>query len=332
MATKTVYQPIHPDILPKLLPEYVDFHNANTAFAPAIHEIPWDPACRKNPPVVGGSEPLPVGSVKDLPLSHCKMRVFTPEGQPPADGWPVFLFLHGGGWTLGNINTENAFSTNMCKRAKCVVVSVDYRLAPEEKYPKAVEDAEEALYWVRDHGKDELNVDLNKFAVGGSSSGGNLAAIVSHKAALANPPIPLAFQLLVVPVVDNTAQPSGVPHKSWLENANTPSLSPAKMLWYKQNYSPNEEDWTKWDNSPIFGPDEAFKRAPPTWLCVAELDILRDEGIAYAEKLKSFGVPVELKIYKGAPHPIMAMDGVLQIGRQLVSDAAEALAKAFGTL
>lgn len=164
-----------------------------------------------------------------------------------------------------------------------------------------------------------------------------------------NPPTPLAFQLLVVPVVDNTAQPSGVPHKSWLENAHTPSLSPAKMLWYKQNYSPNEADWTKWDNSPIFGPDEAFKRAPPTWVCVAELDILRDEGIAYAEKLRSFGVPVELKTYKGAPHPIMAMDGsviivgrvsscqrapsrVLQVGRQLVSDAAEALAKAFGTL
>ena len=112
-----------------------------------------------------------------------------------------------------------------------------------------------------------------------------------------------------MPVVDNTADPSGVPHKSWLENANTPSLSPAKMIWYKENYSPNPADWTKWDNSPIFGPDEAFRRAPPTWVCVAELDILRDEGIAYAEKLRSFGVPVELKIYKGAPHPIMAMDG-----------------------
>ena len=215
---------------------------------------------------------------------------------------------------------------NIPPGAKCVVVTVDYRLAPEEKYPKAVEDAEEALFWIRNHGKQELGVDLNKFAVGGSSrcvfrllfcidiahdsvSGGNLAAIVSHKAALANPPIPLAFQLLVVPVVDNTATPENSRHKSWQENANTPSLSPAKMLWYRQNYTPNEADWTKWDNSPLFGPDEAFKRAPPTWICVAELDILRDEGIAYAEKLQSFGVPTEVKIYKGAPHPIMAMDG-----------------------
>lgn len=81
------------------------------------------------------------------------------------------------------------------------------------------------------------------------------------------------------------------------------------MLWYKANYSPDEADWTKWDNSPIFAPEETFKKAPPAWVCVAELDILRDEGLAYAEKLKQAGVPVEVKIYKGSPHPIMAMDG-----------------------
>lgn len=132
---------------------------------------------------------------------------------------------------------------------------------------------------------------------------------MAHKAALAEPPIPLVFQLLVVPVVDNTASPTNTRYKSWQENANTPSLSPAKMIWYKNNYSPNEADWTNWDNSPIYAPDEAFRRAPPTWICVAELDILRDEGLAYAEKLSSFDVPVTTVIYKGAPHPIMAMDG-----------------------
>lgn len=143
------------------------------------------------------------------------------------------------------------------------------------------------------------------------------------------------------------------------------------MLWFKHNYSPNEADWTKWDNSPLFAPDESFKKVPPAWIGVAELDILRDEGIAYAEKLSKAGVPVDLKVYKGAPHPIMAMDGtfclfalevnthdrfampllreqgaslnlllqirqltdplrsVLQVGKQLVTDAVEALAKAF---
>ena len=93
---RTVYQPIHPEMLPKLLPEYVDFHNANTAFARGIHELPWDPAIRKLPPVQGGSEPLKVGYLKDIPLSKCTMRVFTPEGVAPAQGWPVFIFFHGG--------------------------------------------------------------------------------------------------------------------------------------------------------------------------------------------------------------------------------------------
>ena len=94
--TRTVFQPIHPDMLPKLLPEYVEFHNANTAFQPAVHEVPWDPAVRKKPPVQGGSEPLKVGSVRDVQLSKCAVRVFTPEGTAPANGWPVFIFYHGG--------------------------------------------------------------------------------------------------------------------------------------------------------------------------------------------------------------------------------------------
>lgn len=138
-----------------------------------------------------------------------------------------------------------------------------------------------------------------------------MAAVITHKAALSTPPVPLVFQLLVVPVADNTASPSGEPYSSWKESANVPSLTPAKMLWYRNNYSPHPEDWKKWDNSPIFAPEESFMRAPPAWIGVAELDILRDEGLAYAEKLKKAGVPVEVKIYAGAPHPIMAMDGTL---------------------
>ena len=124
-----------------------------------------------------------------------------------------------------------------------------------------------------------------------------------------SPPIPLAFQLLLVPVIDNTADPAGEKYVSWRECANTVALVPGFMLWFRDCYLPHEADRAKWDNSPIFAPDEAFKFAPPAWIGVAELDVLRDEGIVYGEKLQSFGVPVETKIYKGAPHPIMAMDG-----------------------
>ena len=112
-----------------------------------------------------------------------------------------------------------------------------------------------------------------------------------------------------MPVVDNTASPTNTLYPSWQENAVTPSLSPAKMVWYKNNYAPNPDDWTKWECSPIYAPDEAFKRAPPAWICVAELDILRDEGLAYAQKLRSCGVDAVVVTYAGCPHPIMAMDG-----------------------
>jgi acetyl esterase/lipase len=139
---------------------------------------------------------------------------------------------------------------------------------------------------------------------------------MTHKAALANPPIPLVFQLLVVPVTDNTAGPADDRYPSWKECANTLALVPKKMLWFKNNYSPNEADWSKWDNSPIFAPEETFKKAPPAWIGVAELDILRDEGLAYGEKLRQAGVPVETKVYEGAPHPIMAMDGMFELSRR----------------
>lgn len=150
-------------------------------------------------------------------------------------------------------------------------------------------------------------------------SGGNLAAIATHKAALLNPPISITFQVLIVPVIDNTASVSGDPYKSWKDNENTPALSPEKMIWFKSNYMPNEADWKSWDSSPIYAPDESFAKAPDAWIGVAELDILRDEGLAYGEKLKAFGKKVETKIYKGAPHPIMAQDGTYLLPVEQIS-------------
>jgi len=260
-----------------------------------------------------------------------RVRVFTPEGEKPSGGWPGIVYFHGGGWTLGNINTENHFSSHVCKHARTVVVSVDYRLAPENPYPAAVEDAWEALLWTRANATD-LDIDLSRLAVGGSSSGGNLAAVLTHKAALTNPPIPLAFQLLIVPVIDNTANPTNPIYPSWEENAHTPSLTPGKMVWFQGMYLPDASKRREWEASPMFAPDAGFEANPNAWIAVCELDVLRDEGVAYGEKLRKFGKSVEVKVYKGAPHPVMAMDGVLQVGRDLISDACVALAKALGTI
>lgn len=117
--------------------------------------------------------------------------------------------------------------------------------------------------------------------------------------------IPLLFQLLIVPVTDNTASVKDL----WAENQHTPWLTPVRMLWFKKNYLPDERDWTKWDASPTFAPVELLRQAPKAWIGVCELDILKNEGIIYGEKLQKEGIEVEIVVYPGAPHPIMAMDG-----------------------
>ncbi|KAF9059393.1 alpha/beta hydrolase fold-domain-containing protein [Rhodocollybia butyracea] len=279
-------QPLHPSMIPKLDPEYVKFHNDVLQYITPPHTLPWDPAMRNAPTVPGSTEPLE--------RIHRRLD-------------------------FGTIASEMTFATNMCVRAKCVVLSVNYRLAPEHKYPIAVDDAVESL---------AMGSQKCKIAVGGSSSGGNLATILALKAAelTFTPPLPapLVFQLLIVPVTDNMATdgPGGL----WEENKHTPWLSPARMNWFKDNYLPNKEDWTKWDASPAFAPNDLLAKTPNAWIGLAEVDILTTEGLQYGVK------EVETVVYKGGPHPIMAMDGaVVKLGAQLITDAARALSKAFTT-
>lgn len=130
-------------------------------------------------------------------------------------------------------------------------------------------------------------------------------------AAELDPPIPLKLAQLIVPVTDNTALHTEDRYPSWKENANTVWLDTGRMLWFRNFYIPNEVDRTKWDNSPIFAPNELLAKSPKTWVAVMELDILRDEGLAYGERLRRAGVPVSFKVYAKAPHQILAMDGML---------------------
>lgn len=132
-----VWQPLDPDFVHKLVPEYVEFHKANLVNRPRADQLPWSPSVRDMPAVIGSAAPIPVGSIKDYSLSECKIRVFTPEGVAPSQGWPVFIFFHGGmyssfdfealltlnlgGWTLGDINTENAFSSRLCSGQRILI-------------------------------------------------------------------------------------------------------------------------------------------------------------------------------------------------------------------
>ncbi|KAG1749216.1 Alpha/Beta hydrolase protein [Suillus lakei] len=320
---------IHPDILPRLDPEYVAIHNAHMAHRVPPHIIPWHPDIRKVPYIPGSSPVSTVGAVKDISLQNCNIRAFIPEGTPPPEGWPVLLYIHGGGWTIGNINSNSSFISRQCKENNCVALALDYRLAPEIPYPAAVEDTVDAVKFIYYNGKAEFNANVNKIAVSGMSSGGNLAAIVCLKAQELTNPIPIIFQLLIVPVIDNTASAADERYPSWKECQNTVWLSEGQMLWARNNYLPDPATWPEPDSSPIFASDALLAKVPPTYIGVCELDVLRDEGIAYGKKLESLGVKVEVKVYPRAPHLILGLDAVLKVGKQLVDDAIKAVGDAF---
>ena len=175
-------------------------------------------------------------------------------------------------------------------------------------------------------GAAALPIDISKMATGGSSAGGNLATIITHKALTLSPPVHFQVQLLSVPVTDNTA--TVATNDSYRACEHTPALPAAKMLWYRKHYLPNEADWNNPEASPLFYQGD-WSKLPPALIMVGELDVLRSEGEQYGEKLKKAGVEVNLQVMKGMPHPFLAMDGVLQEGKRSITLMCDALQKAF---
>ncbi|KAJ4482303.1 alpha/beta hydrolase fold-domain-containing protein [Lentinula aciculospora] len=320
-------QPLHHSIISRLDLEYITFHEKYLQHLTPPHTLPWDSAKMRVPPTYGaGSKtPLDVGNITEYELKKGghgrKMRAYTPFGQPPKTGWPVILFFHGGGWALGGLDSEQSVITNLCVGAKCVVLSVDYRLAPENKFPAAVEDAVEALRWVLTDGKMLLNIDTSKIATGGLSAGGNLAAVLALKSTedffTPTLPVPLALQLLIVPCLDLTA--TDAPGGRWESNKHAPFLPPARMNWFKKMYIQNEEDCSKWEVSPLLAPEELMRKAPKAWIAAGELDVLCNEAQAYTEKLNQCGVQAECVVYKGGTHLNFVLDGECYVSPRVQS-------------
>lgn len=323
---------IHPSVVDTLDPEYVDFFQRHLTGAKNLlytHLVPLDEV-RAGGNVMPGQSPLLPVATKDITIprtsdnSAIQARVFTPSGDRPEEGWPCMLWFHGGGWVLGGIDTENSYCTHLCEWAKCVVVSVDYRLAPEHVFPAAIEDSYDALLYVM-KGNIE-GIDRTRVGVAGSSAGGNISAVLSHKYASddAVKELPkLVYQLLVVPVCDNTADKDT--HASWKENEFVPQLPRDKMLWYRDLYLPNKSDWTNPEASPSFYGKDSFAKVPPAFVACGECDVLRTEGEAYVRQLQKAGVSTVLRIYPGMPHPVMAMDDVLTQGKALVKETTQAV-------
>ena len=255
------------------------------------------------------------------PAGEIPVRVYRPESAAPL---PVLVYFHGGGWVIGNIDTHDPLCRHLANAVGCVVVSVDYRLAPEHPYPAAIEDAYAATAWVAENAA-LIGGDPRRIAVGGDSAGGNLSAAVSLMARDKGRPS-LVFQLLVYPVTDVP----GTDYPSYRENGAGYFLTADMMHWFWNHYCGAKANVADPYLCPVRAKDVA--KAPPAFVVTAEFDPLRDEGEAYARRLREAGVPVELKRYPGMIHGFFGMGALLAGARQATAEAAAALRSAFARL
>jgi len=264
--------------------------------------------------------PEKVGRVENQvipgPGGDIPVRIYTPNGEGP---FPSLVFYHGGGWVIGDLDTVDVPCRLLANRANCVVVSVDYRLAPEHKFPAAADDAYAAAKWVVENGPS-IKVDSSRVAVGGDSAGGNLAAVVSLMARDKNE-IDLAYQLLIYPVTNHSYETV-----SYSDNADGYLLTKDSMIWFWDHYLRNPQDGDNPYASPLKAED--LSGLPPALVITAEFDPLRDEGEAYAQRLKEAGVSVEETRYNGMIHGFFWMPGTLDQGMKAVNQAADALKRA----
>lgn len=265
------------------------------------------------------TSPEPGVTVKDMMVpvdgGSIPVHIFTPEGKGP---FPVMVYYHGGGFVIADTKVYEASPRALAKMAKAIMVSVDYRRAPEHTFPTAPNDAYAAYIWTTQHAK-EFNGDPRRVAVGGESAGGNLATVVSMMARDKKAQMPV-HQLLVYPVVDNDMN-----NASYQRNANAKPLNKAMMGWFFKHYGGDPKN-------PYALPMKAdsLKGLPAATIVAAEIDPLLTEGKAYADKLKKDGVKVDYKEYSGVTHEFFGMGAVVPKAKDAEQYAADALKKAFG--
>ena len=243
----------------------------------------------------------------DGPGGPLKVRVYRPSD---AEALPITMFFHGGGWVLGDLELSDAFCREVAAGVDCLVVSVDYRLAPEHRFPCAVDDCLEAISWVNDHAAN-LGADTSAFALSGISAGGNLAAVCALQLRDQQRIAPLA-QVLICPVLDHNFE-----RASYLENATGMLLERDDMRWFWDHYLPTAAWGLHPNASPMQAPD--LTGLAPAIVITAEHDPLRDEGAAYAARLRAAGVPVRYRCYHGMIHGFVG-NAALTCGREALAE------------
>lgn len=264
-------------------------------------------------------EPAPaLPRVEDVripgPAGAIPARVYAPDtaGAP----LPVVAYFHGGGWVQGDLETHHGLCARLAKHAGVLVVAVDYRLAPEHKFPAAVDDCLAAFRWLRSHGR-ELGADTDRVAVAGDSAGGNLSAVVSQLSAAGETSAPTC-QVLIYPAVDFSLDT-----ESHRELADAHVIPRDRIVWYMEQYLRGEADKADLRASPLRAPSLAGQ--PPTLVVTGGFDPLRDEGRAYADRLRTAGVDVVYREYPGQIHAFVSLTKAIPQGLACTLEIAEYL-------
>jgi len=230
------------------------------------------------------------------------------------------VYFHGGGWVFGDLDSHDPLCRELCNLARCVVVSVDYRRAPEDRFPAAVDDSIAAVRYVAEHAAD-FGIDASRLAVGGDSAGGNLATVAALTLRDQGGPR-LAFQVLIYPVTD-----FAMDAPSYTSIANGYTLTRDRMGYFRELYLRGPQDVGDWRASPLKAQD--LSRLPPALIIAAGHDPLVHEGKAYADRLTAAGVPVTYTCYDGLVHGFASMAGAMDAGHTAIAEAATALKRAF---
>jgi acetyl esterase len=273
------------------------------------------PASTPTPPQIGAVTNV----VAETDAGAIPVRLYRPDGAAAGTPLPTLVYFHGGGWVIGDLETHDVLCRQLTAEAAMMVASVDYRLAPEHKFPAAADDAWAATRWIVANA-GRLGVDTQRLAVGGDSAGGNLAAVVALMARDAGAPS-IACQVLLYPVTN-----VGTETQSYLDFADGYLLTRDSMRWFFDHYLASSDQAADWRVSPLRA--RSLAGVAPALVVTAGFDPLRDEGEAYAQALRAAGVRVDYICYGGMIHGFVPMGRLIDTGNRAVSHIATSLREA----
>jgi acetyl esterase len=265
-----------------------------------------------------GGPPAPMAMLRDLkaagPAGEIPLRLYRPEGVP--DPAPALIYVHGGGGTIGGLDSHDTVCRAIAAQTPCLVAAVDYRLAPEHPFPAGFNDVLAALHWIAGNA-GVLGIDSARLAIGGDSAGGSMSAAACLGAR--NGGLHLRAQVLIYPSTDSTREARLWPSR--IQNAEVPPLTTATLKWFTSKYlSGGHIDLRDWRLSPLHA--ESLTGLPPALVLTAQFDPLRDEGKAYADRLRSSGVPAIYHDYPGQIHGFIEYGGVLSQANEAIREIA----------